>query len=364
MEKHLGYRRIQRTGRGSYIISLPKNWVQRTGLEKGSEVAFRVQEDSSMILIPRRITERNKEVDESELREFWVYVDEKDEFKSVRRKIISLYAVSADVIHIRFTNDKIAASYKRAISNLVKNILLGSEITDETNNEITVKILIRHHEFPVEKAIRRMSILALSAIRDAIVALKVADQGSTSSVIDAHDDVDRLNLYVIRQLKYGLEQNLFRELGFKTPKESLGYRIVVNDIKSIADNAVNIANSVTNFKKLVDDEMLFLRETIDEELYSQILEFNSAAHQLFDDSLKAMFKRDYEHADGTISRLEAFATRGNDLIAVMSGKRLDPNVSSIFSLIIDNSRRIIEYSRNIAEVTLNRTIEEVSSQRF
>jgi len=41
---------------------------------------------------------------------------------------------------------------------------------------------------------------------------------------------------------------------------------------------------------------------------------------------------------------------------------MDPNISSILSLILDTSRRIVEYSQNIAEVTLNRTIEEVSAQ--
>ena len=39
-EKDLGYRRVQCTGRGSYIISLPKEWVEDIGLKRGSEIAF------------------------------------------------------------------------------------------------------------------------------------------------------------------------------------------------------------------------------------------------------------------------------------------------------------------------------------
>ena len=30
-------RRVQVTGRGSYIVSIPKNWVESAGLEKGAE---------------------------------------------------------------------------------------------------------------------------------------------------------------------------------------------------------------------------------------------------------------------------------------------------------------------------------------
>jgi hypothetical protein len=84
---------------------------------------------------------------------------------------------------------------------------------------------------------------------------------------------------------------------------------------------------------------------------------------MFDESLKAMFKRDYEYADEIISQLRPLISLEKDLITLMSSKKLDPNVSSISRLILDSSRRILDYTRNIAEVTLNRTIEETSSMR-
>jgi phosphate uptake regulator len=363
MEKDLGYRRVQRTGRGSYITSLPKDWVQEIGIERGSEIAFKVRDDSSLILVPRKIMEGRKENEKPKLKEYRVYVDKKGDPKSVCRRIISLYVVSAEIIHIRFKDSEIDQKFKTVINNIVKNALLGSEIIDETANEITIQILINHPEFPVEKAIRRMAVLALSANKDVILALKNMNKGLIQSVIDVHADVNRLNLYVIRQLKFGLEQDLFKDWGFKTPKEFLGYRIVANDIKNIADNALNITNNIMTLKKLIEDKTLFLKESVDEELYTQIFNFNSLAHQLFEETLKAMFKRDYEHADKTISRLESFVTLESDLITLMSSKMLDPNVSSIFRLILDNSRRIVDYTRNIAEVTLNRTVEEISSMQ-
>jgi len=361
MEKDLGYRKVQCTGRGAFITSLPKDWVKETGLERGSEIAFKVRDDSSLILVPRKIMEGRKETEKPKLKEYWIYIDQKGDLQSVCRRIISLYVVSADLIHIRFKDGGIDPKFKTTINNLVKNSLLGSEIIEETANEITIQILINHPNFPVEQAIRRMAVIALSANRDAILALKNMDQGLIQSVIDAHADVNRLNLYVIRQLKFSLERNLFKEMGFKTPKEFLGYRIVANDIKSIADNALNATNNITTLKKLIEDKMLFLKEPIDEEVYSQIFNFNSLAHQLFEESLKAMFKRDYENADETISKLESFVTLENDLITLMSSKVLDPNVSSIFRLILDSSRRILDYTQSISEVTLNRTVEEISS---
>jgi len=74
MERDLGYRRIQLTGRGSYIISLPKRWVRELGLEKGEQVAFKVREDSSLLLIPRKILEGIKEIEKPSLKEYRISV--------------------------------------------------------------------------------------------------------------------------------------------------------------------------------------------------------------------------------------------------------------------------------------------------
>jgi len=358
VERDLGYRRIQCTGRGSYVISLPKEWVLNLGLEKGSQIAFRVLEDSSLLLTPRSILEGRRKAEERSLRRYCLIVDARDDPKSICRKIISLYVISAELIRVRF-REGYSSKFRLPIKNLVKNMLLGSEIIEETPEGMTIQILINHPVFPVEKAIRRMAILALSADRDSIIALKDMDEELIESVIDSCSDVNRLNLYVLRQLKYYLERNLYKELGFKTPKEFLGYRIVANNIKSIADNAVNIARNVKNLKRLIEGQVLFLKEVLDEEVYSQILEFNNFAHQLFEDSMKALFKRNYNLADSIISKIEGSIGIENDLTGLISSKRLDPNISSIMRLILDNSRRIMEYSRDIAEVTLNRSIEEV-----
>lgn len=355
-EKDLGYRRVQSTGRGSYIISLPKEWVQDIGLKRGSEIAFGVQPDASLVLVPRKIKEMSGE--ENKQKEYCVNADPKEEPQSTLRMIKALYAIGADIIHIRFKSVEDAGKYKTETKNFVRDTFLGSEIIDETDEEVTVQILIKHSEFPIEKAVRRMAIVALSANKDAIAALKNRSTALFDGVINAHNDVNRLGLYIVRQLKYGIERNLYRELGFKTPKEFLLFRITVNDIQNIGENALNIINNLGTFQKLIDDETLFVKEPIDEEIYAQLMHFNSLAHQLFEDAIKAMFKREYKDAERLISRRENFTALENELIMLMSSKKLDPNVASVLRLIFDSSRRIMDYGRNMAELTLNRTVED------
>jgi phosphate uptake regulator len=357
-EKDLGYRRVQCTGRGSYIISLPKEWIRDIGLKRGSEIAFNVQSDSSLMLVPRKL-EQGEETGKARLKEYHITADAKGDSQSTYRMTKALYAIGADIIRIHFKGSDDIVKQKTEIKNHAKDTFLGSEVIEETPDEITFQILIRHSEFPIEKAVRRMAIVALSANQDAISAMKNRNSAIFQSVINASNDVDRLALYVVRQLKFGIERNLYRELGFKTPKEFLLYRIAVNDIKNIGENAINIVNSLATFQKLVDDQMLFIKDPIDEEIYSQLLSFNSLAHQLFEEATKAMFKRGYRDAEKIISKRESYASLENELIRLMSSKKLDPNIAAILRLILDSSRRIMDYSKNMAELTLNRTVEDL-----
>jgi len=359
-EKDLGYRKVQSTGRGSYIISLPKEWVHDTGLKKGSEIDFNVQADSSLTLIPRKLKEKYEENEGGKLKEYYLNAEPEDEdLHSTLRMIKALYVISADIIRVRFKGVKDAAKCKNEIRIFARDTLLGAEIIDETPEEITLQILIRHSDFPIESAVRRMAIVALSANRDAIEALKNRSQTLFQSVINANNDVNRLGHYIVRQLKFGIERNLFRELGFQTPKEFLLYRIIVNDIKNIGENALNIVNNLATLQKQIDDQLVFIKEPIDEEVYSQLLSFNSVAHQLFEESTRAMFKRAYNDAEKLITKRGSFVTLETDLIRLMSSKKLDPNVAAILRLIMDSSRRILDYSQDIAELTLNRTVEEI-----
>jgi phosphate uptake regulator len=360
MVRDLGYRRVQFAGRGAYIISLPKEWVNEVSIEKGSEIDFIVNDDLSLLLVPRKIVEKKSE-ERLKLNEYWISVSSKDDVEALCRKITALYVVGASLIHVRFSSDlENSAQFRLAIRSLVRNTLLGSEIIDEDQQELIIQILINHFEFPVEKAIRRMFALALLADKSSILAIKDFNRNLVEEAASIFSDVNRLNLYVVRQLKFGLEHSIYKDLGFKSPKEFLGYRIVVNILKNIAENALNLINSIAALKRMIDEQILFVNEPLDEENYSQILQLNSSAHRLLEDSMKAMLKRDYALADKVIAKSKDAAAFESDLVTLLSTKKIDPNIAAILRLAVDNINRMIKYGRDMAEVALNRTVEEVA----
>ena len=69
-------------------------------------------------------------------------------------------------------------------------------------------------------------------------------------------------------------------------------------------------NNLVNVQKLVDDQLLFIKEPMDEEALRQILNFNNLAYQLFEDATKAMFKRDYNDAEALDSKTSKLRETG------------------------------------------------------
>jgi len=120
-EKDLGYRRVQCTGRGSFIISLPKEWVQDIGLKRGSEIAFNLEPDSSLTLIPRKIREKTGEEEGTKLKEYYINVDPEDNMQSTLRLIQALYVISADIIRVHFKGKGDATKCKSEIKNFAKD---------------------------------------------------------------------------------------------------------------------------------------------------------------------------------------------------------------------------------------------------
>jgi phosphate uptake regulator len=163
-EKDLGYRRVQCTGRGSYIISLPKEWVEDLELKRGSEIAFNIQTDLTLMLVPRKIQEKEGRGNAAKPKEYYISIDPKENIQSTIRMIRALYTIGADIIRIHFKNPSDAIKYKNEIKGLARDNFLGSEIIDETADEITLQILIKHSEFPIEKAVRRMAIVLFQLI--------------------------------------------------------------------------------------------------------------------------------------------------------------------------------------------------------
>jgi len=335
-------RKLQITGGSTYIISLPKRWVTQNGLEKGSQLLIRQEENGSLAVLPPELgkTERTEEA--------LIKVSPEDNSEALIRKTVSVYLLGYNIIHIRAKDQKeILSTQRNAIKTFARNMLVGTEIVIDTSKDLTLQVLLSYPELSVPSALRRMSIITASMHKDAITALKNIDYQLAKDVRATDYEVNRFHLYIIRQLKMAIQNpRIITEIGLKKPKDCLGYRLITKMVERTADHATNIAKKVILLKKQLDEEFL-----------QTIQEMNEVAISSFETAIESLFRRDYDLAESVIARANKIVSLEKK--ALLSSKETDIEEAANIRLVIESVRRIAEYSMDIAEVVLNMTVESV-----
>jgi phosphate uptake regulator len=335
-------RKIQFTGKSTYIVSLPKKWVTSLGLKAGSPIVI-TQQNNSLILTPKEMAKPTTQPTEVTLT-----ISSKDDPNTIMRAIISLYLVGYNIIKVQTKEERINTTQRNVIKELSRKKLVGTEIISETSNEIKLQILASYPELPVENALRRMCIIATSMHNDAIQALKNLDKKLAQEVIQLDDEVDRFSLYIIRQLKAAVQNGkILRDIGLSNPRDCLGYRVIVKFVERIADHAARIA-----------ENFLSLEEKLSESVLQELFEMSTFAQNVFEDTIKSLFKKDYALADQVISKAKTIAILENRAIKEIQSKTKWADISKI-RMIIESIRRIAEYASDIAEIVLNLNINQI-----
>ena len=153
-------RKIQFTGKSSYIVSLPKDWVIDNGLKQGDQVSVLRQGSSAIEIKPNHISKKTISSATFEIKS-------SDEESTVVRKLIAAYFLRYKTINIKPKDGRISPSQRTAIRNTVKKILMGAEIIADSSDGITIQIMINLVELSIDGAFKRMMLLAKSMQNDA-----------------------------------------------------------------------------------------------------------------------------------------------------------------------------------------------------
>jgi len=334
-------RKIQLTGGSTYIVSLPKRWVEQVGLGRGSMVTIVQRDDLGLSLYPRgaKVEEAKRAI---------ITVSEGISPESLIRRVVSAYLIGYNIIQLRDPNKRIDSEQRYTVKDFTRRKLVGTEILSDLPRELTLQVLLSHTELSVKDALRRMSIIAASMHRDAIITLATDGPQLAREVIAMDDEVDRFSLYIIRLLKAAVSNShILREIGIRSSRECLGYRLITKSVERMADHAVNIArNSLT-----------LIPSTLKEDVVTELRTMSESALRVFEDAIDSLFEGDYAAADRVMDRAEE--TRGMEAGAIQKIiKNAPPGDVPALRLIVESILRTAEYGSDIAEIVLNMTIHD------
>jgi phosphate uptake regulator len=333
-------RKIQFTGGSTYIISLPKNWIAQNQLKKGSFIRLHEEEGGSLMIVPPS-TKLKKKLDEAT-----IMVRVEDDTEMINRKIVSAYLSGYNSIHVKSDKQQLSSRQRHDMKAFVRRMLVGTEIVTDTSAQLILQVLLSYPELTIQSALRRMSIITTSMHKDAILGLNANDNLLLKDVMTTDNEVDRFNLYVIRQLRTAIQNpRISKEIGLAKGMDTLGYRLVTKSVERTADHAVQIAENVLAFKHKVNCGVS-----------EKIEKMSAAAIKMFDTAMESLFRQDYNTAEAIIESIKDVGTLEKE--AVESAQMVIEDFANL-RLIIESIRRTAEYSCDIAEIVLNLTVDSI-----
>lgn len=334
-------RKLQYTGGSSYIVSLPKKWIQDLGLKQGDHVVILRQGDSTLQIAPasKRAIKEQKEAT--------IEVTKDNNPYFIARKLIALYFLGYNTINVVPKDGRLSVEQREVIKSIVRRVLMGTEIIADSASGITLQVLINLLDLSVDAAFKRMLLIAKSMYRDVLIALRENNAELAEEVIKADDEVDRFSFYIVRQLKIAIKNDhLLKEIGLEDPRICLGYRLVTKFVERVADHATIIAKDIVEMHQ----------QPINKEIVEKIEEMCNFALEVLDDACLSMFKRDYEAADRAIEKARKIDDMEKSIVRSIVKPR-DINEIYRIKMMTENVRRAAEYASDIAEIVLNMTVQ-------
>lgn len=335
-------RKLQVTGGSTFILSLPKEWAIKNELKRGSSMLVREEEDGSLCVIPSTFPKKEKQ------EEAYIRVSQVDNPDAIMRTTISAYLSGYNILHVKAQGQKTLSSKTRNhLKNFARNYLVGTEIVIDTPTELTLQVLLNYPELTVHNALSRMSIIASSMHKEAIGALRKLDYANAKAVIETDREVNRFALYIVRLLKLAVSnQRVVKEIGIESQRECLGYRLIAKSVERTADHATKIAENT-----------LQISEPVKEEILDKLAMLSGLANSMFEDTMEALFKHDFNLAESVIEKLAQVYEAEKETVDSLSSAKADEIVD--LRLIIESIRRTAEYAADISEVVLNMNVESV-----
>lgn len=223
------FRKVQKTGGATYVVSLPKKWVNRTGITSGMPLAL-IEKDDDTLLI-------TKESRRTKYEDTLIKAEEGESSEWLFKRLVAKYIVGYERITVALAED----SQRTSLKNLVKKRISGMEVEEELKNTIKFVSFYERPGISMPKLISRINLLLTSMFMDLIESISSKDRELYKEVGERDDEVDRLYYLGYRLLTMAIRDRVYSEqLEIKAPWRCLGLVSALRDMEQIADYITKI----------------------------------------------------------------------------------------------------------------------------
>jgi phosphate uptake regulator len=305
-------RKIQKIGRSSYFINLPKKWIEQFNLDRGSIIKLSISKNGSLIIEP---TGEAKEENVAT-----IHIT-----STISRDIISKYLLGYKTIRIvssrGLTEDEI-----KIIKDTVR-FLIGLEVVEEGLNEVIIQSMLDVESIHPSKLISREGIIAEGILRDSITSLVKRDINTALLASRRDEEINRFYFLLVRVLRSALQNyNIISKFNL-TPLDIVDYRLAASYIESVGDCATNIARCSVEI----------ISNNVEEDKLNTIVDISNKIVGFYRRAITAFLDKDYKIANDIISTVKRFREEIDGELKIVDGRLFNvfSNLERITMLIVD-----------------------------
>ena len=330
-------RKVQFTGGSSYVLTLPKEWIDAEKIKKNDSLGVEVQPDGALLItryIDQEPIQRTKEFDLADI----------TEPAYLFRLLIGAY-ISGYTFIVIHSQQRLPPFVREVVRNFTQ-MTIGQEVIEETDTEIMLKDLLNPAEMPFDNTIKRMFMIVKTMHEDAITAIRSQNQTLSRDVSARDNDVDRLHWLIARQTNMILSNAALSRKMNVSPIMALHYFTISRIIERIGDHAERIVFIVQPI----------ITKGIDPEILGKIAKASELSVGIFNRSIVSFFNTDMKKANQNIESLRVLKTLCEEINAIVLRQETPDAIA--LGYITESVKRAGEYAADISENVINYLVEE------
>jgi phosphate uptake regulator len=336
VKENIEFRKVQITGKSSYIISLPKNWIKNNKIKRGDTIAI-LEEEEGQLRIAKVLETKKKERSAPK-----IVLDNLSDSELITT-ILGNYVMGVDNLEIMSKKENMDSPHKKVAVDSLRN-LIGFEVISESQNSIKVKNLLEPSDFHLGEVVDRLALVSSSMFKKAMKGIIDMNTVNLKEIEAQDDEVDRLYLLIQRLLILGIRDKVIaKKIGLDSSGAAMGWSVVVRSIERIADASMEIAQQIeplSNFKIPGDIQKLYSK-------------FSEEAITLIDEILSAGIQKDTKAAFEILRKIDKLCRTRNDIRKAESEKTVEPKALLLLETINCALKQILQYARDYSKVIIN-----------
>src|SRR3989344_7720301 len=225
------YRKIIGFGDSSFVISLPKAWIEKNGLKKGE--LLDVEEKGHALNVVPHTLKPTKEVSE-------ISIDFTGNLKDLKTRLLHAYVNNYHLINIKRTKIE---EYAPAIRNVVDNFV-GLDVVEQRDDKLIVSDVLNISGVSVFNHLRRIDRLVLSMSED-VKQIFLNKEDRTQALDQKDEDVNKISNLLFKVIRRAQNSNDMIILNLKINELFYYWDLIIN-LEEIGDHLKRIGREAKN----------------------------------------------------------------------------------------------------------------------